>query len=79
MQGYKDKLVAIYAQHNPAKLGDVDSLLATYADREQQLYEKVCAKYLAPPDQVHTGAANADTRLSDAQLRAIAARYGVSW
>lgn len=43
---YREKILAIYAEHNSAKLGEVDGLIERYAGKEQQLYEGVCMKYL---------------------------------
>lgn len=39
----------IYTQHNPAKLDDVDQLLAKYKGREELLYHGICEKYKVEP------------------------------
>ncbi|CAK0851027.1 unnamed protein product [Prorocentrum cordatum] len=39
----------VYAEHNPAKLEDVDQLLSKYKGREEQLYFGVCEKYGVEP------------------------------
>ena len=41
----KQRIVAIYAKHNPPKLLDVDSLLFKYAGRETALLRNSCDKY----------------------------------
>ena len=44
------QLLAIYSEHNPAKLGDVDGLVAEWAGQEELLLAKVQAKYLGGDD-----------------------------
>ena len=46
----RHQLVAIYSEHNPAKLGDVDGLVAEWAGQEELLLAKVQAKYLGGDD-----------------------------
>jgi hypothetical protein len=41
----RQRLVAFYETHNPSKLGDVEKTLERYAGREDQLFEKLEAKY----------------------------------
>ena len=41
----RDRIVAIYTRHNPAMLSKVDSLLAKYADQQEQLLSAIIAKY----------------------------------
>ena len=47
MEGsYRDTLTALFAQHNPAKVADVDRLLEKYDGREDVLIEAVvCFQY----------------------------------
>ena len=54
---YRDRLVVVYSVKDPAKLVEVDSLLARRVGQEHDLYLRVCAKYQVTPDIVqHTGA-----------------------
>ena len=41
---YREKIKAIYAKHNPSKLGDVESLLSKYRGDEHALYLKIKEK-----------------------------------
>merc|ERR1719387_899074 len=41
--------MVIYQQHNPGKLGEINTNLAKYVGKEHQLYLKVCNKYKVPP------------------------------
>ena len=43
---YRDRLIAFYQQHNPAKLGSVDETLSTYAGREGELFQKLEKRYV---------------------------------
>ncbi|GLD95461.1 hypothetical protein PINS_up004106 [Pythium insidiosum] len=42
---YRQKLVEFYQQHNPTKLGDVDSTLAKYKGNEAKLFQNLSIKY----------------------------------
>mmetsp|Transcript_9730 Transcript_9730/g.22333 ORF Transcript_9730/g.22333 Transcript_9730/m.22333 type:complete len:628 (-) Transcript_9730:51-1934(-) len=46
---YKDRILALLQQHNPAKVCEVDNLMNKYKGREQELYLKVCNKYKVKP------------------------------
>lgn len=46
---WRDLVTQIYSVHNPAKLGDVDTLLTKYRGRERTLYLGICEKYKVPP------------------------------
>ena len=46
---YREKLVAIYRRSAPAKLGNVDDLLAKYAHALPALVAAIEAKYPPPP------------------------------
>merc|ERR1712151_244282 len=46
---WRELVTQIYAQHNPSKLGDVDTLLTKYRGRERTLYLGICEKYKVPP------------------------------
>lgn len=59
---YKEKIVAIYSEHNPSKVADVDRLLDKYGDKPHVLYVAICVKYhlgpepdLLPPGQTAEG------------------------
>ena len=41
----RELIRGVYQRHNPAKLGDVESLLQKYRGMEAELYTKVCEKY----------------------------------
>lgn len=43
---YRERLVAFYKEHNPAKLNEVDSLLSVFAGREESMFAALQAKYL---------------------------------
>jgi regulator of chromosome condensation len=45
LSGYKQQLVELYSEHNPAKVDSIDSFLIKYAGREQQLVDAVRSKY----------------------------------
>ena len=45
----REKVLVIYQQHNPSKLTDVDKLLAKYAGKEDEMYQKICKKYGVAP------------------------------
>eukprot|EP00924_Labyrinthula_sp_SR-Ha-C_P002099 snap_masked-scaffold_19-processed-gene-0.6-mRNA-1 protein AED:1.00 eAED:1.00 QI:0/0/0/0/1/1/2/0/1289 len=42
---YRQKLVDFYTKHNPGKLSSVDSTLAKYKGKEQELFQKLEKKY----------------------------------
>ncbi|KAF0693110.1 Aste57867_15878 [Aphanomyces stellatus] len=42
---FHERVEAFYRQHNPSKMSDVDTLVASYAGREAHLFEKLEAKY----------------------------------
>ncbi|RNF10412.1 hypothetical protein TraAM80_01585 [Trypanosoma rangeli] len=42
---YRERLVAFYQRHNPAKLGEVDALLETFAGREESMFTALQVKY----------------------------------
>ncbi|CAM9665337.1 unnamed protein product [Chrysoparadoxa australica] len=44
-QSYRERLAAFYCQHNPEKLGDVDSLLAKYQGEEKKMFQRLYKKY----------------------------------
>ncbi|CAK0818815.1 unnamed protein product [Prorocentrum cordatum] len=46
----------VYRRKNPAKLGDVDELLAKYAGAEEELYDSICEKYGEEPKRAGTAA-----------------------
>ena len=46
---YREHIIAVYKDHNPAKLGVVDELLQKNRGHEPTLYEKVCNKYGVQP------------------------------
>ncbi|CAE8679398.1 unnamed protein product [Polarella glacialis] len=59
-QAYKDRMVRIYQQHNPGKVGEIDSLMAKYVGQEHVMYLKICAKYKVQPEvEIKAGAAAA--------------------
>ncbi|CAH0482672.1 unnamed protein product [Peronospora belbahrii] len=43
---YREKLIAFYQQHNPAKLSSVDATLEKYRGREDQLFAMLEQKYV---------------------------------
>lgn len=45
---YRSRLVAIYSMHNPSNVEKVDYLLSKYKEKENLLYDSVCAKYHIP-------------------------------
>ena len=49
---FKAHVITIYVKHNQAKLGEVDSILASYKGRERELFFKVCNKYRIDPATV---------------------------
>ena len=77
VQTYRDKLVAVFSQHNPAKLGEVDSLMAKHVGQERSLFLKICAKYHVAPDTVLTGAEPDGVEFTDEQARDNAAKLGI--
>ena len=42
---YRQRMVEIYKEHNPAQLDSVDKVLSKYEGREQHLLTKMEAKY----------------------------------
>lgn len=59
-QGYREKIEAIYREHDPERLGDAEQLLKTHEGQEKKLYETVCAQY-------GVGQASGDGNLSQAE------------
>eukprot|EP00931_Biecheleriopsis_adriatica_P102925 TRINITY_DN7782_c0_g1_i1.p1 TRINITY_DN7782_c0_g1~~TRINITY_DN7782_c0_g1_i1.p1 ORF type:complete len:2353 (-),score=629.77 TRINITY_DN7782_c0_g1_i1:22-7080(-) len=49
-QAYKDRMVKIYQQHNPSKVGEIDTLMGKYVGQEHTMYLKICKKYNVPPE-----------------------------
>jgi len=49
---YKTLLSAIYADHNPEKITNIEYLLQKYAGQEEYLYQSVCSKYKVDPTKV---------------------------
>ncbi|KAF0711833.1 Aste57867_5091 [Aphanomyces stellatus] len=45
---YRAKVVEFYKQHNPDKLSEVDTVLAKYKGKEEELLQKLEAKYNKP-------------------------------
>lgn len=43
------RIIAFYRKHNPAKLTDVDKILANYAGKERELVERLHRRYNLPP------------------------------
>ena len=43
--GHRQRLVAFYRQHNPAKIGSVDATLEVYRGREHELFSQLEKKY----------------------------------
>lgn len=43
---YREKILALYKQHNPDKVSDVDRLLEKYAGNEERLYLNIKKKYI---------------------------------
>lgn len=60
-QSAKDRLVAFYAKHNPAKLSTVDRTLEAFKGREAELFAKLHERYVA----------NAGVPLKDRKTRLI--------
>jgi len=61
---YRERIAAVYREHNPDKLSEVDGLLLKYQGREQELYFAICRKYKVPVsggggDEVGMSAAHA--------------------
>lgn len=46
---YGELIRGVYQRHNPAKLGEVESLLLKYQGMEAELYHRVCEKYQEKP------------------------------
>merc|ERR1712151_374181 len=46
---WRELVTSIYKEHNPAKLGDVDTLPTKYRGRERTLYLGICEKYKVAP------------------------------
>jgi len=53
---WRDCIMQLYSEHNPAKLGDVEALLTKYRGRERTLYLGICEKYKVPPKPEVVGA-----------------------
>mmetsp|Transcript_62436 Transcript_62436/g.146398 ORF Transcript_62436/g.146398 Transcript_62436/m.146398 type:complete len:400 (+) Transcript_62436:85-1284(+) len=56
---YGNLIRGVYQRHNPAKLGEVESLLEKYKGMEAALYQKVCEKYREHPEDVAANDARA--------------------
>lgn len=52
----KEKMVAFYKDHNPAKLGNVDKSLTKYAGKEEQLLHNLAKRYGIDPKLLGVGA-----------------------
>eukprot|EP00930_Biecheleria_cincta_P042304 TRINITY_DN29108_c0_g1_i4.p1 TRINITY_DN29108_c0_g1~~TRINITY_DN29108_c0_g1_i4.p1 ORF type:complete len:876 (+),score=272.54 TRINITY_DN29108_c0_g1_i4:1880-4507(+) len=46
---YANEINAIYREHNPAKLGEVDKLMDKYSSQLGVLYQSICHKYNVDP------------------------------
>lgn len=44
------RILAIYQQADPSKVGELETLMTEYHNDEKALYHKVCAEYNVPPD-----------------------------
>ena len=42
---WRERIVAVYEEHNPSKLDSVDRLLASYTGREAELLRRIEEKY----------------------------------
>eukprot|EP00929_Paragymnodinium_shiwhaense_P060376 TRINITY_DN30159_c0_g1_i7.p1 TRINITY_DN30159_c0_g1~~TRINITY_DN30159_c0_g1_i7.p1 ORF type:complete len:1359 (-),score=475.51 TRINITY_DN30159_c0_g1_i7:140-4216(-) len=49
---YRCKIKAVYVEHNPHKMGDLDGILHKYAGVEHKLYFAICKKYGLTPEDV---------------------------
>ncbi|CAK0801555.1 unnamed protein product, partial [Prorocentrum cordatum] len=79
VQGYKDRIVAIYQQHNPQKVGEVDALMTKYRGQEYVLYQKICKKYSVPPQpEIQSAAAAAGAGLFGAPQGGAGGLFGGS-
>lgn len=47
----KDRVIAFYREHNPAKLSDIDNILNKYKGKELELLEKLHIQYNVPMDE----------------------------
>merc|ERR1712113_235278 len=47
--GWRPKIEDMYRRYNPAKLKEIDALLAKYAGKEAELYHALCEKYTPAP------------------------------
>ena len=72
---FKAHVITIYVKHNPAKLGEVDSILASHKGRERELLFKICEKYRVDPATVLDFSMY--DMLTSEQAHDIAARLGV--
>ena len=48
---FREAIVAIYREHNLAKLADIEILWQKYRGCEQNLYTNICSKYGVDPAQ----------------------------
>ena len=46
---WRELIVQLYKDHNPAKVGDIDGLMMKYKGRERTLYLCICEKYRVSP------------------------------
>merc|ERR1712050_573148 len=53
---WRQLITALYTEHNPSKLGDVEALMTKYRGRERTLYLGICEKYKVPPSPAIIGA-----------------------
>jgi hypothetical protein len=56
------KLLAFYTQHNPEKLGEIDTILQRYAGRTDAMFAKLYAKYGAADDLANDVAVDVTTQ-----------------
>ena len=45
----REQVLVLYQKHNPSKLAEVEKLLAKYAGKEEEMYQKICKKYSVAP------------------------------
>eukprot|EP00439_Symbiodinium_sp_Y106_P032047 s2705_g3.t2 len=49
-QAYRERMIKIYQQHNPSKVGEIDVLMGKYVGQEHTMYLKICKKYNVQPE-----------------------------
>ncbi|RNF14438.1 uncharacterized protein Tco025E_05843 [Trypanosoma conorhini] len=74
----RERLVAFYQRHNPAKLGEVDALLETFAGREESMFAALRQKYGEAASTVRSvtaapGAPTTEANAVHAEMRALLA------